>query len=141
MDKHIDVFVGIDVVKSRNAIAIADSERGGEVRYFGEGAAAPDAMRRVADRDANQPRQWSPRIADGRAPAARPRALKTPLTVHLVRNTMDFVSWKHRKPLAGALEGIYPAVDAKGVPRRRLPPSRPANGAPALSCHRPEPAP
>jgi hypothetical protein len=36
MDQHIDVFVGIDVAKSRNAIAIADSERGGEVRYFGE---------------------------------------------------------------------------------------------------------
>jgi hypothetical protein len=32
MDQHIDVFVGIDVAKSRNAIAIADSERGGEVR-------------------------------------------------------------------------------------------------------------
>jgi len=26
---------------------------------------------------------------------------------------MDFVSWKYRKPLAGALKGIYRAVDAK----------------------------
>jgi transposase len=43
----MDVFVGIDVAKSRNAIAIADSERGGEVRYFGEVDAAPDAMRRA----------------------------------------------------------------------------------------------
>lgn len=30
------VFVGIDVSKSRNAVAIADGERGGEVRYLGE---------------------------------------------------------------------------------------------------------
>ncbi|MEQ5789303.1 IS110 family transposase [Erythrobacter sp. NFXS35] len=50
MDQHIDVFVGIDVAKSRNAIAIADSERGGEVRYFGEVDAAYDAMRRVVQR-------------------------------------------------------------------------------------------
>jgi hypothetical protein len=50
MDQHTDVFVGIDVGKSRNAIAIADSERGGEVRYFGEVDAAPDAMRRAVQR-------------------------------------------------------------------------------------------
>ncbi|WP_425437333.1 hypothetical protein [Novosphingobium guangzhouense] len=30
------VFVGIDVAKARNAIAIADSTRCGEVRYLGE---------------------------------------------------------------------------------------------------------
>jgi putative transposase len=28
---------------------------------------------------------------------------------------MDFVSWKHRKPLAGALKGIYRAVDARAA--------------------------
>ena len=27
VDQHIDVFVGIDLAKSRNAIAIADNER------------------------------------------------------------------------------------------------------------------
>jgi hypothetical protein len=31
-----EVFVGIDTSKSRNAIAIADGGRGGEVRYLGE---------------------------------------------------------------------------------------------------------
>lgn len=50
MDQHTDVFVGIDVAKSRNAIAIADSERGGEVRYFGEVGAAPDEMWRTVKR-------------------------------------------------------------------------------------------
>lgn len=50
MGHHTDVFVGIDVAKSRNAIAIADYERGGEVRYFGEVDAEPDVMRRVVKR-------------------------------------------------------------------------------------------
>jgi transposase len=30
----IDIFVGIDVAKVRNAVAIADGERGGEVRFM-----------------------------------------------------------------------------------------------------------
>jgi len=51
---HTDVFVGIDVAKSRNAIAIADHERGGEVRYFGEVDASPDTMRRVVQRIADK---------------------------------------------------------------------------------------
>jgi hypothetical protein len=33
---HTEAFVGIDTSKLRNAIAIADSGRGGEVRYLGE---------------------------------------------------------------------------------------------------------
>jgi hypothetical protein len=35
MGDIIDIFVGIDVAKVRNAIAIADGERGGEVRFLG----------------------------------------------------------------------------------------------------------
>lgn len=35
--------------------------------------------------------------------------------VHLLRNSMDFVSWKDRKPLASALKTIYRAVDAKAA--------------------------
>lgn len=50
MDHHTEVFVGIDVAKARNAIAIADGERGGEVRFLGEVDASPDAMRRVVQR-------------------------------------------------------------------------------------------
>jgi hypothetical protein len=33
---HIEAFVGIDTSKLRNAVAVADSGRGGEVRYLGE---------------------------------------------------------------------------------------------------------
>ena len=28
---------------------------------------------------------------------------------------MDYVSWKHRKPLAGALKAFYRAVDAEAA--------------------------
>lgn len=35
--------------------------------------------------------------------------------VHLLRNSMDFVSWKDRKPLVSALKGIYRAVDAQAA--------------------------
>jgi transposase len=45
-----EVFIGIDVAKARNAIAVADGERGGEVRFIGEVDASPDAMRRVLQR-------------------------------------------------------------------------------------------
>jgi transposase len=47
MDSHRDGFVGIDVAKARNAIAIADGERGGEVRFLGEVDASNHSMRRV----------------------------------------------------------------------------------------------
>lgn len=32
--------------------------------------------------------------------------------VHLLRHSLDFCSWKDRKPVAAALKGIYRAVDA-----------------------------
>lgn len=43
-------FVGIDVAKARNAIAIADGERGGAVRFVGEVDASGVSMRRVVKR-------------------------------------------------------------------------------------------
>ena len=36
VDHSTEVFIGIGVAKSRNAVSIADGERGGEVRYLGE---------------------------------------------------------------------------------------------------------
>ena len=47
MGHFIRAFVGIDVAKLRNAIAVADGERGGEIRYIGEIDASDDSMRRV----------------------------------------------------------------------------------------------
>ena len=50
MDHSTEVFVGIDVAKARNAVAIADGERGGEVRYLGEVDASEESMRRLVKR-------------------------------------------------------------------------------------------
>ena len=45
-----EAYVGIDVAKARNAMAIADEGRDGEVRYLGEFDAAPESMRRLVAR-------------------------------------------------------------------------------------------
>src|ERR1700712_4406086 len=44
--------------------------------------------------------------------AVFPEALVQTCIVHLLRNSMDFVSWKDRKSLATALKEIYRATDA-----------------------------
>ena len=36
MRHHSEAFIGIDTSKSRNAVAIAEGGRGGEVRFIGE---------------------------------------------------------------------------------------------------------
>ena len=43
-----EAFIGIDVAKLRNAVAVADPGRGGEVRFYGEVDASPASMRRLA---------------------------------------------------------------------------------------------
>ena len=43
-----EAFVGIDVAKLRNAVAVADAGRDGEVRFFGEVDASSESMRRLA---------------------------------------------------------------------------------------------
>lgn len=50
MEHCTEVFVGIDVAKARNAIAVADGERGGEVRFLGEVDSSAEAMRRAVQR-------------------------------------------------------------------------------------------
>ena len=43
-----EAFVGIDVAKLRNAVAVADAGRDGEVRFHGEVDASAEGMRRLA---------------------------------------------------------------------------------------------
>jgi hypothetical protein len=50
MGEHTEAFVGIDAAKARNAIAVAEGGRGGEVRYLGEVDAAEPGMRRIVAR-------------------------------------------------------------------------------------------
>src|SRR5262249_2724409 len=57
VDHCTEVFVGIDVAKARNAVAIADGDRGGEVRYLGEGDASAESMRRLVKRIATRHRR------------------------------------------------------------------------------------
>jgi transposase len=47
MEDNTDVFVGIDVAKLRNAVAVADGGRNGELRFLGEFDADEASMRRV----------------------------------------------------------------------------------------------
>ena len=50
MGQCSEIFVGIDVSKARNAIAVADGERGGEVGFIGEVDASEKSMRRALKR-------------------------------------------------------------------------------------------
>lgn len=54
MADYREAFVGIDVAKLRNAIAIADSGREGEVRFFGEVDTSDQSMRRIIQRIAGR---------------------------------------------------------------------------------------
>jgi transposase len=45
-----EAYVGIDAAKSRNAVAIPEEGRDGEVRYLGEFDATPESMRRLVTR-------------------------------------------------------------------------------------------
>lgn len=47
MAKYKEAFVGIDTAKARNAIAVAEGRRGGEVRYLGEVNNTPESTRRL----------------------------------------------------------------------------------------------
>jgi len=44
MNKLSEAFVGIDTAKARNAIAVAEGGRGGEIRYLGELDNTPEAV-------------------------------------------------------------------------------------------------
>ncbi len=50
MADYREAFVGIDVAKLKNAIAIAESGRDGEVSYVGEVEASDAGMRRIIQR-------------------------------------------------------------------------------------------
>jgi transposase len=50
MEECSEAFIGIDVAKRRNAIAIAEAGRDGEVRYLGEVDASPEGMHKVVAR-------------------------------------------------------------------------------------------
>jgi len=44
---HSEAFIGIDTSKLKNAVAIAETGRGGEVRYWGEIDSSEAATRKL----------------------------------------------------------------------------------------------
>ena len=54
MEHSIEAFIGIDVAKTRNAVAVADHGRDGEVRYLGKVDASAENMRRLIKRLASR---------------------------------------------------------------------------------------
>jgi hypothetical protein len=50
MTGYREAFIGIDAAKARNAIAVADAGRDGEIQYLGEVDAPPECMRRLLAR-------------------------------------------------------------------------------------------
>src|SRR6266404_5001436 len=57
VDQHNRAFVGIDTSKLRNAVAVAEEGRGGEVRYLGELDTAEAATRKLVAKLAAKYRQ------------------------------------------------------------------------------------
>ena len=57
MDHHNGAFVGIDTSKLRNAIAVAEEGRGGEVRFLGEIDTTEAATRKLVTKLAAKYRQ------------------------------------------------------------------------------------
>ncbi len=47
MANYKEAYIGIDVAKLRNAVAVADGGRDGEIRYLGEFDASPESVRRL----------------------------------------------------------------------------------------------
>jgi transposase len=54
MAKHKLAFVAFDSAKEKHAVAIADDGRDGEVRYVGEIANSPDAIKKLVTRLSRQ---------------------------------------------------------------------------------------
>ena len=52
--------------------------------------------------------------------------------VHLIRHSMDFASWKDRKPIAAELKAIYRATGLLTWPAGRWRISTPASGAASI---------
>ncbi len=51
--------------------------------------------------------------------AVFPQAAVQTCIVHLIRNSLDFVSWKDRKPVVAELRKIYRAADAEAGQLKR----------------------
>ena len=72
MDHHNGAFVGIDTSKLRNAIAVAEEGRGGDVRFLGEIDTAEAATRKLVTKLATKYRQLTFCCEAGPTPPSLP---------------------------------------------------------------------
>jgi transposase len=63
---HTEAFVGIDTSKLRNAVAVADRGRGGEVRYLGEFPATEAVIQKLGAKLAAKYRHLTFAMKQGR---------------------------------------------------------------------------
>jgi hypothetical protein len=59
MRRGREAFIGIDTAKARNAVAVAEAGRQGEVRYLGEFANTPDAVAKMVRQGCSTLSSWS----------------------------------------------------------------------------------
>ena len=50
MDQHSRLFIGLDVSKLKISVAVADGERGGEVRFFGDIRSDPASVSSIVQK-------------------------------------------------------------------------------------------
>lgn len=50
MDQHSRLFIGLDVSKLKISVAVADGERGGEVRFFGDIPSDPASVSSIVQK-------------------------------------------------------------------------------------------
>src|SRR5436305_1159245 len=94
-----------DKIVSMYARGMSTREIVGHLRDLYGIDVSPDLISAVTDAVLEEVTAWQARPLEATYP------LQTCI-VHLLRHSLDFVSWKDRKPVAAALKGIYRAVDA-----------------------------
>jgi transposase-like protein len=75
---------------------------------------SPDLISRVTDAVLDEVREWQSRPLD----AVYPQTLVQTCIVHLIRNSLAFVSWKDRKTILPAIKAIYRAENAEAAAQR-----------------------
>ena len=69
MEHHSEAFVALDTAKLRNAVAIADAGRSGEIRYLGEFDNTEAATRKLVAKLASKHARLTSPMLFGRDPS------------------------------------------------------------------------
>ncbi len=102
-NKAIDLALGIQADGSRDILGIWDRKHRG-CKVLDESLQRPqDAWR---ERHPDCRHRWLKGMAEALGAVFPATTLQTCI-VHLIRNSLDYASWKDRKPLAAAIKPIY----------------------------------